>query len=82
MIALHWLDTASPAEIFYVDSLPNSDSINLMNKLITWVGQEWMFENLGREAALANRVDQLPEKLQVCINLTIVLQDVQQQVFA
>lgn len=65
VIAPNWKDANKPAEIFYIDSLPDPDATALMNNLVRWVGQEWLFENLGEDAALANRVDQLPRKLQV-----------------
>ena len=69
VIAPNWKDASKPAEIFYIDSLPNPDATAVMNNLVRWAGQEWLFENLGEDAALANRVDQLPKKLQVCFHL-------------
>eukprot|EP00892_Ulva_mutabilis_P007754 jgi/Ulvmu1/5350/UM022_0144.1 len=37
-----------------------------MDDLIRWVGQEWLREEVGEEAAMANRVEELPENLQAC----------------
>lgn len=70
VLEMNWHNTSKPAEIFYVDSLPSSDlrRTEVMLPLIKWLGLEFIKETVGPQAALAEDVASLPDRLRVCMS--------------